>query len=130
MDRDDLLETLRELEVDLYRLRTRQDRAHLGASLHPDFREVGRSGREYSREDTLAEFEHVADYPRVESRGYRLHVLVSDVALLTYVSAHLEADGALSHHTLRSSLWIRDARGWLLAFHQGTPTTEEVWRAT
>jgi hypothetical protein len=130
MELDDLLEMLRELEVELHQLDTRRNRARLGALLHPDFREFGRSGREYSRQDVLSEFADVAEYASVESKGYRLNIWAPGAALLTYVSAHRDGAGELSHYTLRSSLWIQVASSWLLAFHQGTPTTDRVWRAT
>jgi hypothetical protein len=116
-----LLETLRDLEVELHQIDTRRNRARLGALLHADFREVGRSGREYSREDVLSEFASIREYPSIESKAYRLHIWAPDVALLTYVSAHRDRTGGLSHYTLRSSLWIQVRSGWQLAFHQGTP---------
>jgi len=130
MDRIDLLETLRALEVELHRLETRRDRARLDALLHPDFREVGRSGREYSRADILTEFAGATEYPAIESKGYRLRVPAPGVALLTYVSAHRDDTGKLSRFTLRSSLWVRSGTGWLLLFHQGTPATGSAWSGT
>jgi hypothetical protein len=129
MDRDDLLETLRKLEVEIHQIGTRRDRARLGALLHADFREVGRSGREYSREEVLSEFADISEYPSIESMGYRLYVWAPGVALLSYLSAHRDGAGGLSHYTLRSSLWILVESGWQLAFHQGTPTTDGVWSA-
>jgi hypothetical protein len=50
--------------------------------------------------------------------------LGSEIALLTYRSAHLLPDGSLTDHTLRSSLWSCSEVGWQLRFHQGTPAAE------
>jgi hypothetical protein len=127
--RVDLLEKLRELEIELHQLETRRDRSRMDALLHRDFREVGRSGNEYSREHVLAEFTEISDYPSIASKGYRLQALAPGVALLSYVSAHRDAAGRLSRYTLRSSLWIEETAGWRLAFHQGTPTTDAAWNA-
>ncbi len=67
----------------------------------------------------LSEFASISEYPSIESKGYRMHLWAPEVAFLTYVSAHRDAAGGLSHHTLRSSLWVQVAWGWQLAFHQG-----------
>jgi hypothetical protein len=56
------------------------------------------------------------------SQDFKVDIIAGDVALLTYRSAVANADGQLSHHALRSSLWQRSARGWQMRFHQGTAT--------
>jgi hypothetical protein len=53
---DDLLETLRRLETELHQHATQCDRERMKALLHPQFREFGRSGREYDRDFVLKEF--------------------------------------------------------------------------
>lgn len=118
----ELLATLRALEVETYQACIRGDGARLRELLHPSFREIGRSGRTYSREDTLASF---ADQPQayeVLSRDFQAEDLAAGLALLTYRSAEISADGTIGRHTLRASLWELTGRGWQLRFHQGTPT--------
>lgn len=118
----DLLRKLRALEVALHRPAVRGDAARIKELLHPRFREFGRSGLEYSRDDVLAA---LVDRPlagEVLSQDYRLDQLSEMLALLTYRSAHVTASGALEHHSLRASLWELTAAGWQLRFHQGTPT--------
>jgi hypothetical protein len=84
--------------------------------LAPDFREFGRSGRVYRREDTLA----VAPTPfeaRFPLPEFAVRLIAPDIALATYRSE--VAFGDLEHGN-RSSLWSRDGGGWTIRFHQGT----------
>ena len=117
-----LLLLLQALEVELHKPVARSDAARLNALLHDDFREFGRSGGAYDKAEILsrlpAEAQHavfVADHFEVRSIG-------ESVALLTYRSAHQQADGTLDAFTLRSSVWERTTLGWQMSFHQGTPT--------
>jgi hypothetical protein len=119
----DLLRWLRVLEVALHQPTTRGDAVRLRELLHPRFREIGRSGREYSRDDVLAALVDQQQSGEVVSEDYRLDQLSERLALLTYRSAHLTANGTLEGHSLRSSLWeLTEGGGWQLRFHQGTPT--------
>ena len=110
-----LLDTLRALEVELHHPGVRCSADRLAQLLHPDFHEVGRSGRQYDHEP-----------PKVVPDEVRIAPLAPDAALLTYRSAHRQEDGALVHHTLRSSLWLKTAQGWQMRYHQGTPAAQ-VW---
>jgi len=119
----ELLKTLQQLEVELHAEATRRDRARMEQLLHPDFEEFGRSGRRFSRDDALAEFAAPgARLPPVVADDFRVAKLADGLALLTYVSAHLDRSGHPYRFTLRSSLWVYTAEGWRMRFHQGTPT--------
>jgi len=121
LERSELLETLRELEVETHQPQVRADRSRLERLLHPGFFEAGRSGTFYSRASVLAEFTgHPPSY-RVWSQDFRVEALAEGLALLTYRSAHIADDGSLARHTLRTSLWQSTEQGWQLRFHQGTP---------
>lgn len=122
-----LLEELRTLETDLHRDETRRNRKRMERLLHPDFIEFGRSGRRYTRADVLEEFGAGSVLPDIHSRDFDLVVLEEGVALLTYLSAHMNVSGNPHRHTLRSSIWVRTAAGWQIRFHQGTPTTQAVF---
>src|SRR4051812_34053565 len=118
-----LLEELRILETGLHTIEARRDRQRMAALLHPDFVEFGRSGKRYTRADILNEFGPTSVLPAVRSGDFRLDILAEGVALLTYASAHQDADGKQSRHTLRSSVWVWTEIGWQMRFHQGTPTS-------
>lgn len=117
-----LLETLRALEVALHQPHIRGDRDALETLLHPGFRELGRSGASYTREQVLAELATEPQTYAVWSQNYQVELLAHDCALLTYKSAHVNAEGQLERHTNRSSIWQVTEGRWLLRFHQGTPT--------
>jgi len=125
-----LLDVLRQLEVELVHPGARLDDARLQALLHADFHEVGRSGRAYSRPTVLrflAEQGASAEGPpAVVPDCFAVRELGPASALLTYRAAHRLPDGSLTRHTLRSSVWLREASGWQLYYHQGT-SAEVAW---
>ena len=113
---------LTELERALHCRAVRSDSRQLEALLHESFVEIGRSGRAYERPEILAELASGLPPTGVWSQDFIVLELSPAVALLTYVSAHIDADGSLSGHTLRSSIWQGTAAGWQIRFHQGTPS--------
>jgi uncharacterized protein YndB with AHSA1/START domain len=121
MDSNGLLEQLRGLETELHRIETRRHSGRMDSLLHPDFVEVGRSGRYYSRKEVLEEFLAGGVLEPVHAQNFELEELGQGIALLTYRSAHVGPSGDLFRHTLRTSLWIETAGGWRMRFHQGTP---------
>jgi hypothetical protein len=107
----------RELEESMWRAETRFDRAYLERVLHPDFFEFGRSGRVWTRDDTMT-----MEPREIEARfplpDFAFHPIDADTVLVTYTSA-------VRHETWdqanRSSIWVRDAGTWRLRFHHATP---------
>jgi hypothetical protein len=124
MEAPGLIDVLRELEVTLHQPEVRSDPVKLGQLLHLSFREFGRSGTEYTREDVLREFAGVSQAYEVWSQDFKVEELAPGVALLTYRSAHIDLAGILSRYTNRASLWQLGPTGWKMRFHQGTPTGE------
>ena len=122
MATEELLRHLRGLEVTLHQPAVRCDSSQLALLLHDEFVEFGRSGRRYTRADVLIEFSQASSPAVIWSQDYVLVQLDKNFALLTYKSAHVDANGDLSRHTLRSSLWQQMKGGWQMRFHQGTPT--------
>lgn len=117
----ELLEELRRLEELLHSREVRADSKRLKALLHPEVEEFGRSGRRYGRAEILAGLAAEQLEPGLRARYYELAILADGVALLTYVSAHVDEQGHATRHTRRSSLWLRSGSSWQLRFHQGTP---------
>ncbi|MFN5047713.1 DUF4440 domain-containing protein [Roseateles sp.] len=111
------------LECELHGLATRQDRARLEQLLHPAFREHGRSGRRYNREEILTRLTAESVEVCVQAQDFELQMLADGVCLLTYRSAHRQADGSLRQHSNRCSIWSYEpVAGWQMRFHQGTPS--------
>jgi hypothetical protein len=119
-----LLHELQALEVELHHPGVRCSRERLEQLLHPEFHEVGRSGRIYDRDTIVGYLAAQASPPAVASDAFALLVIDARAALLTYRSAHVEQGNRLVNHTLRSSLWLESRVGWQLRYHQGTPAAE------
>ncbi len=121
-----LLSELQALEVELHHPGVRCSRERLEQLLHPDFYEVGRSGRTYTRVTVIDHLTAQESQPVMESGAFALLELAPGVALLTYRSAFADPERGLSYHALRSSLWVKTSSGWQMRYHQGTPAAE-VW---
>lgn len=121
-----LLLELQPLEVELHHPGIRSNRERVEQLLHPEFHEVGRSGRTYDRQQIVLYLSSQQSFAVVESNCFSASELSPGVVLLTYRSAHVGADGKRERHTLRSSLWLKSGATWQLRFHQGT-AAEEVW---
>ncbi|MBT9504439.1 MAG: DUF4440 domain-containing protein [Burkholderiaceae bacterium] len=119
---DDALTTLRALECELHQPCVPGSRQRLVELLHPEFQEFGRSGATYTLADLLEHLPAESDPVEVHAQDFAVRKLSDAVVLLTYRSAHVNLSGALERHTLRSSIWLLEASGWQMVFHQGTPT--------
>jgi hypothetical protein len=108
-------EQFRGLEESMWRAETRFDQDYLRQVLHPDFLEFGRSGRVWTRDDTIT-----AEPDPIDARlaDFAVHPLGDDVVLVTYTS-HVQREKADIGR--RSSIWVRAGSSWQLRFHQGTP---------
>ncbi len=119
-----LLQELQALEVELHHPGVRCNRERLEQLLHPEFHEVGRSGRAYNRETIVNFLASQESQPVIRSEEFSVALLAPGVALLTYRSAHVEQDARLVNHTLRSSVWLKASKGWQLRYHQGTAAAQ------
>lgn len=122
MDHVSLLSTLRELECELHQPKCRGDRKRLAQLFAPDFKEFGRSGASYTRDDMLVGLPTETEAPKIHAQDFVVHELSDSIVLLTYRSAHVNPSGGLFRHTNRSSIWRLDSSRWQMVFHQGTPT--------
>lgn len=120
---DGLMADLVGLEVELHTPMTRRDRARLGELLHDDFREIGRSGATYGRQEVLSSLPDDLSEATIKADRFRAELQCDSLVLLTYRTVCIGEDGAVAAHTLRSSLWQRSGDRWQMRFHQGTPTT-------
>ncbi len=89
----------------------RSDRAAVAALLHPDWQEVGRSGRLWTRDDVLDE---IGPIDPVGFEVVSTDRLRDDAILLLWRTSTDERS------TLRSTLWLRTGGQWQARFHQGT----------
>ncbi len=115
--REATIERVMYLERRLLHPSARTSPDELGALLHPEFREVGASGRVWDRDSTI-EMLTREDNPSepIHDEEMQGSVLAEGVVLLTYVSI------AAERRVRRTSLWRWDdaVAGWRLFHHQGT----------
>ncbi len=99
------------MERDLLTDPVRSDVAAVAALLHPDWQEIDRTGRLWTREDLLDTIGAIAP---VDLEVLATDRLGPDTILLL---SRATTDGRA---TLRSSLWVRAGRAWQQRFHQCT----------
>lgn len=117
-----LLETLKALECSLHDAR-RNDREWLERLLHPDFREITRSGVRVDRAETIASLLSEKTTPPVLSSDFELTPVGEGCVILHYRTFHVDG----SREALRSSCWLlSEEERWTLVFHQGTPAAGAV----
>lgn len=116
-----LLAVIQVLEVELHHSGVRCDAARLDHLLHEGFHEIGRSGNRYDRATVVRFLGAQEEASPAVSDDFVLQELAPGVVLLSYRSADVQPDGALSRHTLRSSIWVMEEGRWQIRYHQGTP---------
>jgi hypothetical protein len=108
------LDEVTRREVLLLQPHTRSNPQAVRALLHPDFTEFGASGTVWDITTVAASL----DPARIEATDLHATRLAPDIIQVTYLSHHDTGPACR-----RSSIWARHPdRGWLLCFHQGTPT--------
>ena len=114
----DVLAALSAREPIFHRPELGTTRADFEKMTVDDFREVGASGRCYSRTFVLDELERRCSAPHAdvwETSEFQCRRLAPDVYLLTYTL--LQDRQRL---TRRATIWQRTADGWKIVYHQGT----------
>jgi hypothetical protein len=122
MENTSLLETLSSLEAELHHPGALCTRERLEQLLHPEFHEVGRSGRPYTRAFVIDALLGNSLNRNVLPSGHELSELAAGCMLLTYRTVQLAGDGTHEFPAMRMSVWIRTGAGWQLRYHQGTPS--------
>lgn len=113
----------KELQLHQFDVRTNEQKAT--KLLHPDFLEVGKSGRTFNYQEVLdsMRLERPSDSV-VHSQDYECIQLDESAFLVLYKSAVVERSGAVSSFAKRSSVWIKEGSEWKLRYHQGTVCDE------
>lgn len=101
-------------ELELLDPAIRADPAAVRARLHPDFREVGASGRLWDVETTTSALAVEGDGAPIDASDMESFRLAPEVILLTYTTRRA---GLVAR---RASVWTRSLGQWQLRYHQGT----------
>lgn len=112
-----VLNELKRRELFFHRPQIGTSRADFERMIEPTFREVGASGRQYSREHALDLLERRCADPAKDNgrtRDFHCIKIAADNFLLTYTLTQ----GV--RITRRATIWRQTAEGWKIVFHQGT----------
>jgi hypothetical protein len=115
--RDATIERVMYLERRLLHPSARTSPEELDALLHPEFREVGASGRVWDRDSVIKMLTQEVDSSEpIQDEEMLGSVLAEGVVLLSYVAI------AAERRARRTSVWRRDDAGaaWRLFYHQRT----------
>jgi ribonuclease HI len=107
------VEAVVELEQELLDPDVRGDYGQLAFLLHPEYREIGASGRLWGREELI---EELVAAPEAHVRFELVDAVPLGSDLVQVVYRTVNGTGS----ALRSSLWQRTEGRWRLRFHQGT----------
>jgi uncharacterized protein (DUF952 family) len=99
-------------------METRADPDWMDHVLHPDFTEIGRSGRVYDRAEAIETTEYPYEY-ELPLDKLEVDFVGDDIALVTYISRESLHGEELPAH--RTSIWVHTNAGWRIRSHQGTP---------
>jgi len=111
---DDAVAEVIARERESLRPEVRASAAALDRLLDPDFREIGASGRLWTRAAAIEAVPTWEQAAPILDEDMEARRLAGDLVLLTYVS---DNDGRRAR---RSSLWRRSGGSWRMVFHQGT----------
>jgi len=121
------MEQLRKLEIELHQLGTRSNYSRIDQLIHNSFIEIGYSGSVYSKEEILYSLlSEVESTYTVWSQDYQFIELSKDMVQVIYKEARMDAQGTLSRHAIRTSIWKKELANWQVRFHQATPVTSFV----
>lgn len=105
---------VRAAELALLDPHVRRDAARVDELLHPDFSEIGRSGRLWNRAEIIAALGREEGRIVPEADEWAFDAVAPDLVLVTY---RLRTQGGTSRH---ASLWDVGGSSPRIRFHQGT----------
>jgi hypothetical protein len=112
---------IRECEGALLDSAIRRQPALILALLAEDFVEFGASGRRWNRQQ-IVDLLAVEEFSPPSMENFACRLIADGVALATYKAVRTDPLTGSRSVSLRSSIWTKESAGWLLRFHQGTPT--------
>lgn len=112
-------EQLRAFEEALLNPSVRRDTSAVLGLLNENFQEFGSSGRIWNRDQIVDLLANETPFT-LQIQDFRCDMLADNVALVTYRSIRIDPGTGTHLASLRSSIWVKEAKGWQVRFHQGT----------
>jgi ribonuclease HI len=101
-------------ELELLEPAIRADASAVRERLHPEFREIGASGRLWDASTTVAALAVEGDAAPIDASDLESFRLAPEVILLTYTTRRADRVAR------RASVWTQHGGEWRLRYHQGT----------
>ena len=99
----------------------RRDRPRVASLLADDFTEFGSSGRIWTR-DQILDLLATEEYSPPIVEDFSCHPIAENAVLVTYRTVRINQETGRREAALRSSIWIKRSKSWIVRFHQGTLT--------
>ena len=106
-------------ELELLTPEIRRNRRSVSALLAPDFKEIGASGKVWSRKEIL-DLLATEDFAPLVMENFACRLIERNVVLVTFRTVRTNPQGGEQIVALRSSIWTKISGKWKLRFHQGT----------
>lgn len=113
-EKGDRFDAVKVAELALLDTAVRRDPERVRELLHPDFVEIGRSGRRWTRGETIAALESEHERVAPEADEWLFNEVSPSVVLVTY---RITAGGSISRH---ASFWDISGITPVMRYHQGT----------
>ncbi len=106
-------------ELELLTPEVRRNRRSVSTLLAPDFKEIGASGKVWSRKQVL-DLLATEDFAPLVMENFACRLIERNVVQVTYRTVRTDPRGGEQIVVLRSSIWTKIDGKWRLRFHQGT----------
>ena len=120
-----ITEHLKRLEELMTKPDVRRSPEELKQLLADDFREFGGSGRVFDKQQIIDALQK-QEPCELWLEDFQATLLADNIVLVTYRGNCRFAGSETVNRSLRSSIWRKENGRWLVVFHQGTPSKEEL----
>ncbi|WP_117232564.1 DUF4440 domain-containing protein [Vibrio maerlii] len=119
------MDILIELELALHKYEVRQNMEEVARLIHPNFREIGVSGKSYDFDSTIAMMKAEKPSPGyIHAQEFEVFELQPLVYLVLYKTVWVSYSKKVSNYSKRSSIWTLTDDLWQMTYHQGTTCQE------
>jgi hypothetical protein len=118
----EILDVLIGLEKKLHSFNAQKSKKELDILLSEKFKEIGASGRIYTKKEVLDNLTKSRQY-EIEATDFNVNELSPGIMQLLYKTTE-KADSSVIRTTVRHSLWKKHGNNWKMIFHQGTVSSE------
>ena len=110
---------IKALELELLQPGVRKSKKRLNELIADNFLEIGASGKQYNKNDTIRELTE-EDEIKFSINNFNTINISPDTILVTYEVEKEILGSKNKKHSTRTSIWKNIEGNWQIIFHQGT----------